>query len=178
MRSIDVYIKDETEYLEYVSDILNNSEFQKLESYVHHNSNRLQHSLNVSFYSYKISKLFNLDSKKVARASLLHDFFLIDNLSVSKIDRFKTLFLHPRKAHFNSSKYYFLSDMEQNIILSHMFPIGLDFPRYKESLLVDLVDDYVAIYEAVYAKRNEISAALTYLFIFIVNFSFRRWGIW
>ena len=42
MRSIDVYIKDETEYLEYVSDILNNSEFQKLERYVHHNSNRLQ----------------------------------------------------------------------------------------------------------------------------------------
>ena len=26
MRSIDVYIKDETEYLEYVSDILNNPE--------------------------------------------------------------------------------------------------------------------------------------------------------
>ena len=84
MRSIDVYIKDETEYLEYVSDILNNPEFKKMENYVHHNSNRLQHSLNVSFYSYKIAKFLNLDSKKVARASLLHDFFLIDNLSVSK----------------------------------------------------------------------------------------------
>ena len=173
MRSIDVYIKDETEYVELVSDILSNSEFQKLENYVHHNSNRLQHSLNVSFYSYKISKFFNLDYKKVARASLLHDFFLIDNLSISKKERFKTLFLHPRKALNNSSKYYFLSDMEQNIILSHMFPIGLDLPRYKESLLVDLVDDYIAIHEAIYAKKNELSAAMTYLFIFIFNIAFR-----
>lgn len=173
MRSIDVYIKDETEYLEYVSDILNNTEFQKLENYVHHNSNRLQHSINVSYYSYKISKLLNLDAKKVARASLLHDFFLIDNLSISKKDRFKTLFLHPRHALDNSSKYYFLSDMEQNIIVSHMFPFGVDLPRYKESLLVDFVDDYIAIYEAIYAKRNELSAAATYLFIFIVNFVFR-----
>ena len=170
MRSIDVYIKDETEYLEYVSDILNNPEFKKMENYVHHNSNRLQHSLNVSFYSYKIAKFFNLDSKKVARASLLHDFFLIDNLSVSKKERFTTLFSHPKKALDNSLKYYYLSDMEQNIIVSHMFPIGINFPRYKESLLVDLVDDYIAVYEAIYAKRNELSAALTYLFIFIFNF--------
>ena len=66
------------------------------------------------------------------------------------------MFLHPRHALDNSSKYYFLSDMEQNIIVSHMFPFGVDLPRYKESLLVDFVDDYIAIYEAIYAKRNEL----------------------
>lgn len=173
MRSINVYVNDDKEYLEYVSDILNNPEFKKLANYVHHNSDRLQHSLNVSYYSYKISKIFNLDSKKIARAALLHDFFFIDNLSISKKERITTLFLHPRKALDNSLNYYYLSDMERNIIASHMFPIGLDMPRYKESILVDLVDDYIAIYEAFYAKRNELSAAVTYLLIFVINFAFR-----
>lgn len=173
MRSINVYVDEDREYLEFVSDILNNDEFKKLANYVHHNSDRLQHSLNVSYHSYKISKKFNLDSKKIARAALLHDFFFIDNFSVSKTNRLMTLFAHPRQALDNSLKYYYLSDMERNIILSHMFPIGLDFPRYKESVLVDVVDDYISIYEAIYAKKNELSAAMTYLLLFAFNIIFR-----
>ena len=173
MRKIDVNVDGDKDYLVLVSDILRNEEFKKLENYVHHDSNRFQHSLNVSYHSYKISKKLNLDYRKIARAALLHDFFLVDNYSINKANRFMTLFSHPREALNNSLKYYYLSDMERNIIASHMFPIGIDLPRYKESILVDLVDDYISIYEAFYAKQKEFSAALSFLFIFGVNFIFR-----
>ena len=173
MRSIDVNVYNDKDYLVLVSDILQNEEFKKLSNYVHHNSNRFQHSLNVSYHSYKISKKLNLDYRKIARASLLHDFFLIDNYSINKGNRFMTLFLHPRQALNNSLKYYYLSDMERNIIVSHMFPFGIDLPRYKESFLVDIVDDYVSMYEAFHAKQKEFSAAFSFLFIFLFNFIFR-----
>ena len=173
MRSIDVTIDNDSEYLLLVDDILENEEFKELSSYVHHNSNRFQHSLNVSYHSYKIAKKLGLDYIKVARAALLHDFFLVDNHKLNKINRTFTMFDHPIKALENSNKYYFLSDMEKNIIVSHMFPVGFKIPKYKESILVDLVDDYSAIYEAVYAKKNELSAACTFLFVFTLNLIFR-----
>ena len=173
MRSIDVTIDNYSEYLLLVDDILKNEKFKELSSYVHHNSNRFQHSLNVSYHSYKIAKKTGLDYVKVARAALLHDFFLVDNHKLNKSNRVITMFNHPREALENSNKYYLLSDMEKNIIVSHMFPVGIKLPRYKESILVDIVDDYVSVYEAIYAKKNELSAACTFLFIFTLNLIFR-----
>jgi len=173
MRLIDVNVNDDEEYLVLVSDILRNEEFKKLSSFIHHNSNRLQHSINVSYHSYRISKRLNLDYRKIARAALLHDFFFIDNFSISKTSRIKTLFSHPRKALNKSLEYYYLTDMERNIIVSHMFPIGLDLPRYKESILVDIVDDYIAICEGFHAKKNELRAAFSFLIVFAFNIIFR-----
>lgn len=173
MKSIDVNVENDKEYLVLVSDILDNTEFKKLSNYMHHNSNRFQHSLNVSYHSYKISKKLNLDYEKITRAALLHDFFFVDNCSLKRSNKIVTLFSHPRQALDNSLKYYDLSDMEKNIIASHMFPFGFDLPKYKESVLVDLIDDYVSICEATYAKKNELSAACTFLLVLFLNILFR-----
>jgi uncharacterized protein len=173
MRTIEVNAEDDNDYLLLVSDILDNEEFKELVNYVHHDSNRLQHSLNVSYISYKVAKKLKLDYRKVARAALLHDFFLVDNHGISKFDRFLTLFLHPKYALSKAKERFELSKMEENIIISHMFPVGLFLPRYKESVLVNMVDDYVAIVEACVSKQKEISAAYSFLFIFMVNFIFR-----
>lgn len=169
MKALNVSLNDD-EFVNIISDILANEEFQKLANYTHHNSNRLQHSINVSYDAYKLCKKLNLDYKSVSRAALLHDFFLIDNYAINRRKRLKTLMMHPRYALENSLKYFELSDMEKNIIVTHMFPLGLDVPRYKESILVDLVDDYVAIRESYQAKKNEIGSAVSFLAIFIVNF--------
>ena len=68
-------IKD-SKYLMIVDDILKNKEFMKMNEVKHHDSNRLDHSLKVSFYSYKIAKRLHLNYVDVARGGLLHDFFL------------------------------------------------------------------------------------------------------
>lgn len=173
MRLIDVNVDNDSEYLLLVNDILKNEKFKELSTYVHHNSDRFQHSLNVSYHSYKIARKIGLDYIKVARGALLHDFFFVDNHKINKSNRVLTLFNHPKQALINSNKYYLLSDMEKNIIVSHMFPLGNKFPKYKESLLVDIVDDYIAIYEAVYAKKKEFGAACTFLCVFMLNLIFR-----
>ena len=45
------------QYKNIVNDILINDDFNKLEEIVHHGLNRKDHSIRVSYYSYKLSKL-------------------------------------------------------------------------------------------------------------------------
>ena len=47
-------LKD-SEYLKIVRNILENDEFKKMEQIEHHGITRLDHSLKVSYYSYKIT---------------------------------------------------------------------------------------------------------------------------
>ena len=44
----------------------------------------------------------------------------------------------------NSQERFEISAREADIIVKHMFPLTLRFPRYKESWLVTLVDKYLA----------------------------------
>lgn len=58
---------DDEEYLKIVSDILNDSRFLNLKSFVHHGVNRYEHSLKVSYKAYKYAKAKKLDYIAVAR---------------------------------------------------------------------------------------------------------------
>lgn len=134
----------DSEYVELISDLIDTDEVQKLATYTHHhNSDRLQHSLSVSFDSYRIAKKLHLDYRSVARAGLLHDLFYYD-WRTTKFDLGSHAFIHPRVALRNAEKLTPLNDMEKDIILKHMFGATLALPKYRESLLVSLVDDYEA----------------------------------
>ena len=159
-----------SEYFSLVHDILNHEEFQKLSDIVHHGSNRLDHCLRVSYWSYLISKALHLDYDKVARAALLHDFFFEENENVKKKDRFTTLVKHSSYALENSLKYFTLSEMEQDIIVTHMFPFGLQIPKFFESWLVDIIDDVIAVYEKSYIVRKQLSASMSFLFLIVINY--------
>lgn len=160
---------EDREYLNKVYDILENDEFQLMGNIIHHEGNRLDHSIRVSYYSYKMAELFHLDSEKVARASLLHDFFLEENSCSNKKEKMKLMVNHPEYALANSKKYFELSPLEEDIILSHMFPIGKHVPKYFESWLVDLVDDISAVYEKTSVMRKQLSTATCFLIMFVVN---------
>ena len=140
---------DDKEYLDLVSDILENKEFKKLDKYVHHEGTRLDHLINVSYHSYKVCKVLHLNYKSAARAGLLHDFFFIDNLTLDIKTRLKVLVKHPKYACSNAKKYFEISKLEEDIILSHMFPIGLKIPFHLESWIVNIVDDVEAIKEKI-----------------------------
>lgn len=163
-------ISSDSKYLRIVRDILENDEFQKTKNITHHGMTRFDHSVRVSYYSYKIAKLLFLDYKDVARAGLLHDFFFTDNKSIRIKTRVYTLYNHPKFALSNASKNFNLSDKEKDIIRSHMFPVNIYAPRYLESWIVDLVDNIVAIYEAStrFGKTmHKFSTAIFILFLTI-----------
>lgn len=155
------------EYVDIVSDIINNEDFLKLKFYRHHDNTRLDHCLKVSYNAYKLAKKFNLDYKAAARAGLLHDFFYGDLRYINVIERKYMLNAHPYFAYYNASKIFKLNKKEKNMILSHMFPVSYEVPRYKESILLDLVDDLEALKEVGIYIRDRLKHNINLLLIML-----------
>lgn len=159
------YYKEEFENI--IDPILKNKEFLKTKDKQHHGITRYNHLMRVSYYSFLITKILHLSYHETARAALLHDFFLDEAEGDSKIGKLRN---HPYYALQNSLKYYDLSEKEQDIIKTHMFPVTFEPPKYLESWIVDLVDDIAGIYEKYRSSCNELKTAVTFMAIFFMNF--------
>lgn len=148
-------LKEEV-YYNYISDIIENTTLQDLKNYTHHVcTTRFQHSLNVSYYNYKVCHLFGLNERAGARAGLLHDlYFYSTNNKPSKMH----LKGHPLTALQNASEKFTLSAMEQDIISKHMFPITKELPKYRETCVIIFVDKYCAIIEHLFYRLDKISS--------------------
>ena len=129
------------EYKKIYKEFIKNPKYKKLVKENHHGTSRIEHICRVAKVSYGISKFFKLDYISTTRGALMHDFFLNDELS-SK--RFRT---HPKKAYDNAKKYFEVNEKEKDIILSHMFPLTPEMPKYMESHVVSIADKVVSIYE-------------------------------
>ena len=144
----------DNEFYEITRDIFNHSEFKKLRYYKHHGITRFDHCIRVAQYAYKLSKKLNLDVVEVTRAALLHDFFTNE---VDKLPAFERYATHPKYAVKNAKKYFNISKRQEDMILTHMFPIGFKIPRNFEGWLIDLIDDYSAIVERMYSFKLQLS---------------------
>lgn len=134
------------EFRSYIEDIWNSDTVKKLDRFEqHHKTSRLQHSLNVSYYSFKIAKKIGADPRLSARAGLLHDLYWYD-WHTKKTPQLHA-FLHPRLAVKNAARLSKISDREADAILKHMWPLYPGMPKYKESYAVTLADKYAATLE-------------------------------
>lgn len=131
---------------DYISkDILKNRKFQRIAYESHHGITRMEHSMRVAKYVYKISKKLNLDYVSATRAAILHDFF--KNAEFGANRGLIQGVVHPHIALQNASGEFDLNDIEKNAIESHMYPLCCKMPKYKESWVLTGVDKVVAIYE-------------------------------
>lgn len=155
--------RHDDEYMHYVRDIMCHQDVQKLKTITHHiYTNRLAHSIAVSYNSYKIAKRFKLDARAVARAGLLHDLFFYDckNMVYSGAQHNR---IHPQIALKNAQKITTISLLEADIILKHMCGVTLVWPKYVESAIVALIDKQVALVEVTSAfTRNYWQKVRTY----------------
>ncbi len=138
------------EFRSLVRDIARHWEFLRLKEFRHHDDTIYNHALKVALISYRIGKYLNLDYRAVARGGLLHDFFLYDwrNHDLPDLAREKFHGLeHPRIALRNAERHFEVGRKERDIILKHMWPLTPRPPRFRESLLVTLVDKYVSTKE-------------------------------
>lgn len=156
------------EYITIVKHILNNEEFLKLKNYEHHGITRFDHSLKVSYQAYKFAKKHNLDYKSVAIGGLLHDFFHSSNVSLK--EKFISTFNHPLKAEVNALEKFNVNTKEADIIRSHMFPLNLVVPKFKESWLVSLYDKKVALFEFSYKLGYKLRYASNLIILLLFNF--------
>ena len=158
----------DTDYMKIVQEILQDSEFQKIEKIEHHGITRMDHSIKVSYYSYKIAKALKLSDKEVARAGLLHDFFLSKEERNFK-DRFISTFTHPKKAVETAEKNFTLNEVEENIIHAHMFPFYCSIPKYADSWVVTIVDKFIGSAEFVKKFGYKLSYIVNIYMIVLFN---------
>ena len=146
-------------------EIINSEKYQALKLEDHHGLSRYDHSLRVAKNTYKLSKKMKLDYISATRGALLHDYFTDEDYRNTK--GMKKYSMHPVIALNNAIREYELNPIEENVIVSHMYPMGKTKPNCKESWLVTGVDKGVAIYECARFKAKE---ALAFTCVLIINF--------
>lgn len=135
------------EYINITEELLKHEKVKSMSTYIQHGTtNCYDHSLYVSYISYRVCKRLNLDYKSAARGALLHDFFLYDWHIPGNSEGLHG-FSHPKRAHDNALSYFKLNHLERDIILKHMWPLTLSMPRYVETFVVVFVDKYCSIME-------------------------------
>ncbi len=152
-----------SEYYSCVEDLINDDIVLQMKNYIQHGTTTcFQHCVNVSYYNYLVCKILGFNFRDAARAGLLHDLFLYDwhddwNLTHG--------FTHPSAALKNAEKYFELNAVQRDIIAKHMFPMTPKLPRYKETVVIILVDKYCGLVEtfesrisALFSLKNKILA--------------------
>ena len=136
-------------YMNCVEDIFNSDIIKKLDKFEQHNhTSRLQHSVNVSYYSYLWSKKLKFDFRSAARAGLMHDMYFYDWRRPSSLRGYHPLW-HALVACDNAKKRFGVNDIESDAIKKHMWPCIITPPKYKEGYIVSLADKYCAVLEFV-----------------------------
>ena len=156
-----------SEFHRIVKPLLDNCPFEETKKSKHHGITRYEHSMRVAYFSYIVTKLLRLDYKETTEAALLHDFFTDEVKEKNGIARLRQ---HPSCAVENAKKYFELSDKQEDIIKTHMFPVTFTPPKDIESWIVDLVDDVASIYERGKTMKYEIKTAVSFAFVFLINY--------
>lgn len=139
------------EFKQLVADILENENVCRMHEYIHHgNVSCFEHSMHVAYWNFLFCSFLGWDKVAAARAGMLHDLFLYD-WHTYKAGSIKRLhgFVHPRYALENAKKDFELSNLEEDIILKHMFPLTLALPRYKETYIIILTDKICCVSEVI-----------------------------
>ncbi len=158
-------------YLVIVKDIMNNKEFLRLHDLNHHCTTRYNHSVKVSYYSYRIAKFLKLKHDDVARAGLLHDFYLESVYDCPTVKEKIKLFTiqHPLNAVEQAKLNLSINKSEEDIIRGHMFPLDYKFPKSPEGWVVNLVDKCVSAKEFSQKFGRKISYSVNLIVLFLLN---------
>ena len=135
-------------FLKCVGPLLESPQVKSMKQWRHHLSvTCYEHSVFVSYVSFRIARYLGWDYQAAARAGLLHDLYLYDPADKSAHPGLQCLD-HPEFALRNAvSLCPDLSDRERNAIVSHMFPLSVPLPRCREALVVNLADNICAALE-------------------------------
>lgn len=158
------------EFQNIIEELISNSTVQQMKNYrQHYETSCFDHCYTAAYYCFLICKKYNLDYKSATRAAMLHDLFLYD-WRVRQPDRkgFHA-FTHGKQACKNACKLFDLNEKEKDIIIKHMWPVTINFPKYPEGFILTLVDKYCALSETfdVFQSRLFRKQAFRYAYLFL-----------
>ena len=132
-------------------EIVNDEKFIREKEFMQHGTTSVyEHSIYVATTCVKIVKRVNMkvDEQALVKGALLHDYFLYDWHISDKSHRLHG-FTHPRTSWRNAKRDFGLNKVEENMILSHMFPMSPRIPMHKESWILTIADKYCATRETI-----------------------------
>ena len=143
-----------SEFYLHIAPLLESEQVQSLDNYIQHNCySRLNHSLDVAYYSFLVAKLLRCDAGSTARGALLHDLYLYKRGECKQVSK-GHMRNHPKIALENAREISDLNEIEEDIIRKHMWLITLTPPKYKEGFIVTFVDKFCALREGIISLRN------------------------
>lgn len=144
---------DDGQVFAYIQEIYQNSRLTGVFGHIQHGTTSVPvHSAAVAYYSdrllMRLNRLLGLSyrQRELLRGALLHDYFLYDWHDGDPARKVHG-FTHPSAACRNAENDFTLTAIERDIIKKHMFPLTLSPPKYRESLVVCLVDKACSLYE-------------------------------
>ncbi len=146
---------DPQTFWNYYRELTENSNLSSMAEYPQHgNTCRLLHSVAVAYYSCRLASFLgvNFHMRDMARGALFHDYFFYDAQDGDPAHRGHWS-RHPDIAWRNAAKELALTGIEADIIRTHMFPLTLKPPRYREGAVVTLVDKGCSVYEFFKRRR-------------------------
>lgn len=145
--------KERIYFLSTTAELLNSHPFQETKHYIQHGDiSTYDHCLSVAFYSYWLAQRLKLrcQNKSLIRGALLHDLYLYDWHDKDDTHKWHG-FHHAKKAHRNALIHYHISELEEKIILSHMWPLTFrSLPKHREAVIVCLVDKIISTFETLH----------------------------
>ena len=137
------------------NEIIDDDRFLQEQRFMQHGDVSVyEHSVSVAktcvLIARKLSLKVNYDS--LVKGALLHDYFLYDWHIKDPSHRLHG-FTHPKKAMNNAKRDFGLNKKEENMILSHMFPLVPVIPKSKEGLILCIADKYCATKETIFRSK-------------------------
>ena len=147
----------DNEFQMIIKDLITNETVQQMKNYrQHYNTSCFDHCYTVAYYCFLICKKYNLDYKSATRAAMLHDLFLYD-WRIRQPDRkgFHA-FTHGNTSCKNACKLFDLNEKEKDMIIKHMWPITIIFPKSIEGFVLTFVDKYCAMSETFGVLKSKL----------------------
>lgn len=142
-------IDEDKEFQDIIKPLIENETVQQMKNFrQHYETSCFEHCYMAAYYCYLICKKFHLDYKSAARAAMLHDLFLYDWRERQPDRKGLHAFTHGKKACENACELFDLNKKEKDIIINHMWPVTISFPKSLEGFILTFVDKYCAISES------------------------------
>ena len=166
-------INNDKEFQEIIKELITNKTVQEMKNFrQHYNTSCFDHCYIVAYYCFLICKKYHLDYISATRAAMLHDLFLYDWRVRQPGRKGFHAFTHGKQACENACKLFYLTDKEKDMIINHMWPATIRFPKSIEGFVLTFVDKYCALSETfhVYKARllNKKSLRYAYLFLSLI----------
>ncbi len=145
-------------YMQDLAELLRTPEVQHLKKYKQHRvTNNYTHCRHVALISYRLAKRYHIkvDEQALLVGSIFHDYYLYD-IKEQQISDYYHGTTHAAVAIANVEKFRKLTELERNIIRSHMWPLPfIQRPKSKEAWLVCIADKICAHLEMYRWKEGQ-----------------------